>query len=93
MTKALRRQATVALIGPRQVGKTTRAQNIADRTGALYLDLEFSADRGKLADARLFLGEYDRRLVVLDDIHRAPHSRGDAGTPVDHAGTRAGHHA
>lgn len=72
MTKALRRQAAVALIGPRQVGKTTLAQNIADRTGALYLDLESSADRGKLADARLFLGEYDRRLVVLDEIHRAP---------------------
>lgn len=72
MTNALRRQAAVALIGPRQVGKTTLAQNIVDRTDALYLDLESSADRGKLADARLFLAEYERRLVVLDEIHRAP---------------------
>ena len=72
MTSALGRQAAVALIGPRQVGKTTLAQNIVDRTDALYLDLESSADRGKLADARLFLAEYERRLVVLDEIHRAP---------------------
>ena len=72
VTNALRRQAAVALIGPRQVGKTTIAQNIVDRTDALYLDLESSADRGKLADARLFLAEYERRLVVLDEIHRAP---------------------
>ena len=72
VTNALRRQAAVALVGPRQVGKTTLAQNIVDRTDALYLDLESSADRGKLADARLFLVEYERRLVVLDEIHRAP---------------------
>lgn len=72
VTNALGRQAAVALIGPRQVGKTTLAQNIVDRTDALYLDLESSADRGKLADARLFLAEYERRLVVLDEIHRAP---------------------
>ena len=57
VTNALRHQAAVALIGPRQVGKTTIAQNIVDRTDALYLDLESSADRGKLADARLFLAE------------------------------------
>lgn len=54
------------------MGKTTLAQNIVDRTDALYLDLESSADRGKLADARLFLAEYEGRLVVLDEIHRAP---------------------
>ena len=72
VTNALRRQAAVALIGPRQVGKTTLAQTIVDRTDALYLDLESSADRGKLADVRLFLAEYERRLVVLDEIHRAP---------------------
>ena len=66
------RQAAVALIGPRQVGKTTLAHEIAERRDALYLDLESSADRAKLADARLFLAEYEDRLVVLDEIHRAP---------------------
>ena len=69
---ALARQAAVALIGPRQVGKTTLAHAIAELSGAVYLDLEASADRAKLADARLFLAEHEDRLVVLDEIHRAP---------------------
>ena len=69
---ALNRQAAVALIGPRQVGKTTLAHAIAEQTDALYLDLEAGADRAKLADPALFLSEYEDRLVVLDEIHRAP---------------------
>ena len=69
---ALARQAAVALIGPRQVGKTTLAHAIAELSGAVYLDLEASADRAKLADAHLFLAEHEDRLVVLDEIHRAP---------------------
>ena len=69
---ALNRQAAVALIGPRQVGKTTLAHAIAEQTDALYLDLEAGADRAKLADPVLFLAEYEDRLVVLDEIHRAP---------------------
>ncbi len=68
----MKRQAAVALIGPRQVGKTTLAHAIAEQTGALYLDLEAGADQAKLADPALFLAEYEDRLVVLDEIHRAP---------------------
>ena len=68
----MKRQAAVALIGPRQVGKTTLAHAIAEQTEALYLDLEAGADRAKLADPALFLSEYEDRLVVLDEIHRAP---------------------
>ena len=52
---ALDRQAAIALIGPRQVGKTTLAMEIGEERGALYLDLEDSEDRGKLSDAKLFL--------------------------------------
>ena len=69
---ALKRQAAVALIGPRQVGKTTLALASAEQTEALYLDLEAGADRAKLADPALFLSEYEDRLVILDEIHRAP---------------------
>ncbi|MCG8554441.1 MAG: ATP-binding protein [Proteobacteria bacterium] len=69
---ALGRQAAVALIGPRQVGKTTLAIEIADHHNALYLDLESTADRNKLTDAALFLRPYEDRLVILDEIHRAP---------------------
>lgn len=69
---ALARQAAVVLIGPRQVGKTTLAHAIIDGTEALYLDLESRVDRDKLTDPRLFLKEYEDRLVILDEIHRVP---------------------
>lgn len=69
---ALARQAAIALIGPRQVGKTTLAHEIAASTNALYLDLESRADRDKLAEPALFLKEHEDRLVILDEIHRVP---------------------
>ena len=72
ITEALDRQAAVALIGPRQVGKTTLAQEMGREREALYLDLEDSDDREKLANAKLFLKQYEDRLVVLDEIHRVP---------------------
>ncbi len=70
--EALGRQAGVALLGPRQVGKTTLALEIAREFDALYLDLESTADLEKLASPELFLTQYQDRLVVLDEIHRAP---------------------
>lgn len=69
---ALDRQAAVALIGPRQVGKTTLALTIAERQSSLYLDLEAASDRAKLADPVLFLRTQEDRLVILDEIHRTP---------------------
>jgi len=69
---ALRRQAAVAIIGPRQVGKTTLAIGVSQKTDSLYLDLEDRADREKLSDPALFLSQYEDRLVVLDEIHRVP---------------------
>ena len=70
--EALGRQAAVALIGPRQVGKTTLARDIAEHRDALYLDLEDRGDRDKLSDPVLFLSPYEDCLVVLDEIHRVP---------------------
>lgn len=70
--EALDRQAAVAIIGPRQVGKTTLALAIADQRQSLYLDLESSQDRAKLSDPALFLRMYEDRLVILDEIHRMP---------------------
>lgn len=69
---ALQRQAAVALIGPRQVGKTTLAVALGEEYPSLYLDLEDRGDRNKLADPALFLGQYEDRLVILDEIHRVP---------------------
>ena len=70
--QALKRQAAVALIGPRQVGKTTLAHAIAETTPSLYLDLESREDRNKLTEPALFLSLYEDRLVILDEIHRVP---------------------
>ena len=68
----LGRQAAVALIGPRQVGKTTLARQIAEADDNVYLDLETSTDRIRLADPLLFLQRYADRLVIIDEVHRAP---------------------
>ncbi len=70
--RALARQAATALLGPRQVGKTTLAYEIVRTTDAFYLDLQARADRAKLENPRYFLSRYEHRLVILDEIHRAP---------------------
>ena len=70
--KALGRQASVVLLGARQVGKTTLAHEVAESADAVYLDLESRADREKLAEPALYLREYEDSLVILDEIHRVP---------------------
>ena len=66
--------STFVQIGPRQVGKTTLAHQIASGwdSGAKYLDLENPADRRLLDDPAAYLSEHVDRLVILDEIHRAP---------------------
>lgn len=70
--QALDRQAAAVLIGPRQVGKTTLALDIAASRKAVYLDLEAIEDREKLKNPALFLGKNEEKLVILDEIHRTP---------------------
>jgi len=70
--EALDTEPAVALIGPRQVGKTTLAIEIGQQRDALYLDLEDRNDREKLSEPRLYLEPYEDRLVILDEIHRVP---------------------
>ncbi len=62
----------VALLGPRQVGKTTLALEIAEQRPAIYLDLESDADRAKLAEPELYLSQNQDKLVILDEVHRVP---------------------
>jgi len=87
---ALTRQAAVAVIGPRQVGKTTLALEIADGRPSIYLDLEAMSDREKLADPVLFLGKHSDKLVILDEIHRMP-ALFEALRGIIDAGRRRGH--
>jgi uncharacterized protein len=72
VSTALNERPAVALLGARQVGKTTLARQIASERGGLYLDLEDMTDRQKLDDAKGFLSRNTGRLVVIDEIHRAP---------------------
>lgn len=69
---ALSRQAAALLVGPRQSGKTTLSLELARERDAVYLDLEDQDDRARLTEPRLFLDALEDRLVVLDEIHRAP---------------------
>ena len=62
----------VALIGPRQVGKTTVALEIAQVVDSVYLDLESPADLARLFDPELYLADHEDRLVILDEVHRLP---------------------
>lgn len=67
----------VGLLGPRQVGKSTLAQSIAQEVSGRtrqpdYLDLENPADQAKLEDAGAFLRARFDRLVVIDEVQRAP---------------------
>lgn len=68
----LKNEAAVALLGPRQVGKTTLALTLSSAVPSIYLDLEDPADRDKLADPALYLSVHEDKLVILDEIQNAP---------------------
>jgi predicted AAA+ superfamily ATPase len=69
---ALAESPAVALLGPRQVGKTTLALEFSRVRPSVYLDLESESDRAKLADPELYLSQHADKLVVLDEIQRVP---------------------
>jgi predicted AAA+ superfamily ATPase len=92
----LRLMPAVVLIGPRQVGKTTLARQLAAARGprAMYLDLERAADRRRLDDPDAFLRAQAGKLIVVDEIHRAPDLFAPLRGIIDErraAGERAGH--
>lgn len=68
----LQRHPAVALLGPRQSGKTTLALEIAEGRPSIYLDLESPSDLAKLAEPELYLGTHEDKLVILDEVQRAP---------------------
>jgi hypothetical protein len=72
LTTALVESPAVALLGPRQVGKTTLAHEVAKARPSVYLDLESEADRAKLSEPELYLAQHADKLVILDEIQRTP---------------------
>ena len=73
LSALLRASPVVAILGARQVGKTTLARMVAAERGGpvLFLDLEDPADAARLAEPLLALRQM-RGLVVLDEVQRAP---------------------
>lgn len=69
----LRHAPAVVLLGPRQVGKTTLAGDIAAlHPGAVVLDLERESDRAALERPELFFAAHRDRLLVLDEVQHLP---------------------
>lgn len=72
LSEELQHSPAVALLGPRQVGKTTLALQVAQTIPSIYLDLESERDRAKLAQPELYLAHHLDKLVILDEVHRTP---------------------
>jgi len=63
----------VAILGPRQCGKSTLARAMVQKyKNSVYLDLERPSDQRKLQDAELFFNMYKDNLICLDEIQRTP---------------------
>ena len=72
VSEELNANPAVVLLGPRQVGKTTLARQLAAERPSIYLDLESERDRARLGEPELNLPPWQDRLVILDEVHRAP---------------------
>ena len=73
INKRLQHNPVVAILGPRQCGKTTLAgQIIKPLEKSVYLDLENPADLAKLDDPLAFFSLHEDELICLDEIQRSP---------------------
>lgn len=75
LISALRHMPAVALLGPRQVGKTTLAFDITEKRIAkpvVYLDLELESDLAKLQNAEGYLKLHENQLLIIDEIQLKP---------------------
>ncbi|OFY47458.1 MAG: hypothetical protein A2W85_01990 [Bacteroidetes bacterium GWF2_41_31] len=71
--KALKNNPVVALIGPRQSGKSTLVKHIIEgNKNSIYLDLERPSDLQKLEDPEWFFTTQKGKLICLDEIQRKP---------------------
>jgi predicted AAA+ superfamily ATPase len=70
----LKNTPAVALLGPRQVGKTTLVKEMAPLLGldTIYLDLESFADLNKLTDAEHYFLQRKDKLIIVDEVQRMP---------------------
>ena len=72
ISSALSRSPAVAILGPRQCGKSTTAKMMLRGISSIYLDLQDRVDRNKLSEPELFFDRYRDQLICLDEIQRLP---------------------
>lgn len=72
LERLLERTPAVVLTGPRQVGKTTLAREVARKRDAVYLDLENPRDLAKIEDVQQFCELNEGDLIIFDEVQRAP---------------------
>ena len=75
LLNSLKNMPVTALVGPRQVGKTTLALQIANQgieKKSSYLDLELDTDLSKFDDAEGFLRRFENQLLIIDEVQRKP---------------------
>jgi uncharacterized protein len=68
----LNHSPAVVVLGPRQVGKTTLALEVAKSRRSIYLDLENEEDRARLSNPTRYFADHEHELVILDEVHRVP---------------------
>lgn len=72
LRQAIGESPSVALMGPRQIGKTTIALNLSEAEPSVYLDLENSLDAAKVQDIDAFHAANREQLIILDEVQRTP---------------------
>ncbi len=70
--RALGRSPAVAILGPRQCGKSTMAKTLLKGIPAVYLDLQDRVDRNKLSEPEIFFDHHRNKTICLDEIQLLP---------------------
>lgn len=74
LEKTFRLFPAIAILGPRQAGKTTLAKSLAKslKKSCLYLDMENPDDRYLLQHPMLFFDEHKNNCIIIDEVQRVP---------------------
>lgn len=68
----MRQFPVVAIIGPRQSGKTTLAKQLYSNSKSLYFDLESPSEKAIFKDPEFFLSSLEASTIVIDEVQRMP---------------------
>jgi len=84
ITQLLKQFPAVAILGPRQVGKTTLALDIGKTVNSVYLDLESESDLAKLLNPELYLKSQKDKLIIIDEVQAKPELFRELRGIIDH---------